>query len=210
MFEKGDIVGMPLRVLLDDYQEERLEERTHHPFNHREMIYGCVSVANNRGQFFIRWNVEGIFKIDEDTARDMNSVIFDEDDLILIRCKDDPEVDQDPQIGLFFSHNGDRWVLTEPENLCAPIDCTSNCSMLNRRYKYPMKQLFLDLSMPINGHMSNRQKRFVCYRFYTKMRHGILRAGDRRALYPCVENEVELWFPPPFGEERVGFRDIRG
>ena len=102
MFEKGDIVGMPLRRLLDDYQEERQEERTHHPFNHREMIYGVVTVTNNRGQFFIRWNIEGIFKIDEDTARDMNSVIFDEDDLDLIRCKDDPEVDQDPQIGLFL------------------------------------------------------------------------------------------------------------
>ena len=76
MFEKGDIVGTPFRLLLDDYQEERREERINHPFNHREMIYGAVSVPNNRGQFFIRWNIEGIFNIDEDTARDMNSVIF--------------------------------------------------------------------------------------------------------------------------------------
>ena len=165
MFEKGDIVDIPFRYLLDDYQEEHREERINHPFNHREMIYGTVSVGNNRGQFFVRWNIEGIFNIDEDTARDMNSVIFDEDDLILIRCKDDPEVDGDPQIGPFFSHNGERWVLTEPENLYQLIDCSNNCAMLNRRYKYPMKQLFLDLSMPINAHMPNRQKRYVCSRF---------------------------------------------
>ena len=101
MFEKGDIVDIPFRYLLDDYQEEHREERINHPFNHREMIYGTVSVGNNRGQFFVRWNIEGIFNIDEATARDMNSVIFDEDDLILIRCKDDPEVDGDPQIGPF-------------------------------------------------------------------------------------------------------------
>ena len=54
-----------------------------------------------------------------------------------------------------------------------------------------MKQLFLDLSMPINAHMPNRQKRYVCYRFYTRMRHGVLTAGDRRTLCQCVANEVD-------------------
>ena len=205
MFDKGDIVSIPFSLLFDDYQDELDVERENFPFNYRELVYGVVSVGNTRGQYFVRWNVEGIFGIQEDEAQHINNIIYDEVDLELVRCKDDRETDQDPQIGLFFDHDGEMWHLVPPEDLCDPFTCTGRCKMQRRKYKFAIKQLFLHLSLPRNAHMQNRQKRFVCYRYYTRIRYGVLRSGDRRALCPCVEREIELWFPPPFGERRVGF-----
>ena len=106
MFNKGDIVSIPFSLIFDDYQDELDVERENFPFNHRKLVYGVVSVGNARGQYFVRWNVEGIFGILQDEAQHINNIIYDEVDLELVRCKDDPEVDQNPQIGLFFNHDG--------------------------------------------------------------------------------------------------------
>ena len=81
--------------------EEYRVERENHPFNHRQFIYGVVSVDNNSGRYFFRWNVEGFLNIDRDEASNINFLIYDEDALIFIRCKENSEVNQDSQIGLF-------------------------------------------------------------------------------------------------------------
>ena len=101
MFNKGSIISIPFSLLFDDYQDELNLERENFPFNHRELVYGVVSVGNARGQYFVKWNVERIFGILQDEVKHICKIIYDEIDLELVRCKEDPEVDQDPQIGLF-------------------------------------------------------------------------------------------------------------
>ena len=110
-------------------------------------------------------------------------------------------------IELFFDRDGKKWNLSDPEDLCDPLRCSWHCAMMKRKYKYPMKQLFMDRPLPINAHMTNLHKRFVWYRYHARIRHGVLTVGERRALCLCVDNEVELCFPPPFGKTRVGFRE---
>ena len=63
MFNRGDIVSIPFSLLFDDYQDELDLERENFPIIHRKLVYGFVSVGNSRGQYFVRWNVEGIFGI---------------------------------------------------------------------------------------------------------------------------------------------------
>ena len=87
-----------------------------------------VSVANNRGQYLI-WNIEGLLNIDQDDAAELSSIIYDDKAMVLIRSKDDPEVDQDLQIGLFFWHNSEQWILLEPKYLCDALDCSAHCAM---------------------------------------------------------------------------------
>ena len=66
-------------------------------------------MANNRRQFFVGWNVEEIFNMNDEEVYELSSLIYGEDDLKLIRCKDYLEIDQDPQIGLYFLHDGGQW-----------------------------------------------------------------------------------------------------
>ena len=70
-----------------------------------------------------------------------------------------------------------------------------------------MKQLYFDLELPINEHMTMAQKRFTSYKFYTKVVHGVLTKGDRRRVCGCVDEEIGEKFPREEGVNRVGFRE---
>ena len=90
----------------------------------------------------------------------------------------------------------------------APRSPRSRCQCLNWKVALPMEQLYLDLSQDYNGVMTNRQKRFICYRWYTRVRHGVLLARDRMRVCPCVEIEIGENFPETVEEPRVGYIEV--
>ena len=55
--------------------------------------------------------------------------------------------------------------------------------------------------------MTMAQKRFTCYKFYTKVVHGVLTKWDKRQVYKCVDKEIGYKFPREEGANRVGFRE---
>ena len=70
-----------------------------------------------------------------------------------------------------------------------------------------MKQLYFDLELPINEHMTMAQNRFTSFKFYTKVVHGVLTKGDRRRVCGCADEEIGETFPREEGVNRVGFRE---
>ena len=69
-----------------------------------------------------------------------------------------------------------------------------------------MLQFYFDLELEINTHTTMAQKRLACYKFYTKVMHGVLTVGDRRRACQCVDDEIGRKFPRQEGVGRVGFR----
>ena len=69
-----------------------------------------------------------------------------------------------------------------------------------------MVYLFMDLHFQSNEDLTNREKRYIRYRWFTRVCHGFLMAGGRRRICPCVETEIKILFPRLPCEERVGFR----
>ncbi len=56
------------------------------------------------------------------------------------------------------------------------------------------------------GDITNKQRRFFCYREFTRIFHGILSSGDRRKLPECVEENIRECFPNLNGEAITGFK----
>ena len=68
---------------------------------------------------------------------------------------------------------------------------TSVCQRINWRVRHPMTQLMLDLNARANVNMTNSQRRYACYKWYTRLAHNeILRDIDTRSICPCYEIEI--------------------
>ena len=158
------------------------------------------------GVYYMKWAVEGLFNITEVEWQVVNDQLFYPEELELVRSNDDPVVQDDLYLTVFFQHNGDRWQYRVRPTTCNLPDCSGSCFRAIRRYRLPMLHLLLDLHSDHNNHLTNRQKRFFCYRFFTRIRYGTLRRGIRRRICNCVDAEIGFLFPRERGEERVGFR----
>ena len=110
---------------------------------------------------------------------------------------------------------GTNWQLREMRMECELCGCAEEddggnvncCDRTHWRYQIPMRQLYFDLELPSNQHMTMAQKRFTCYKFYTKVKHGVLTTGDRSRVCACVDEEIGNKFPRQEGVNRVGFRE---
>ena len=159
--------------------------------------------------------MKGMLNMSDDAASEYNDILFKADDLTVVKRPNDEYEHCDMYIHLLF----DRW--TEGDGWClhqfSPYDCDS-CDEIPRAprpcrrgtpwIQAPMLQVFIDLHMWNEG-LSNREKRFHCYRWYTMIVHGVLTVGDRRRVCPCIEGQIHGLFPAEEGEEYVGFVPIR-
>ena len=136
-----------------------------------------------------------------------NHQLFDDTDINLVRSSEDGAVNGDVYLRLLIEHSVKTgWSNRTTFMSCAYDGCSGRCGRLVKRYLMPMTHLLMDLLMPPNASFMNRSKRFICYRFYTLIRHGRLSAGERRQICRCVTMEIEEMFPRPVGVRGVGFR----
>lgn len=77
--------------------------------------------------------------------------------------------------------------------------------LMNYMSQLPLIQLYFGLRSGANNHLTNKQKRFQCYCYYTPLVHKTLGAGIRRRVCPYVDADIVFNFPNPEGEDRVGF-----
>ena len=94
----------------------------------------------------------------------------------------------------------------EPRSPYAPARMT--CRRMMYRTQMALMQLYFDLGSFQNNHLTNKQKRYQCYRWYTTIVYGHLGVRNRRRVDGCVESEIGNHFPNEGGEERVGFRNV--
>ena len=155
----------------------------------------------------MEWAIEGYMGMTDAKVEVCNQQLLDESDIDLVRSKDDGEINGDVYLRILFEHDAENgWTIRTTFFSCAYGGCSGHCGRMVRRYRMPMIHLFMDLLMPPNASLMNRSKRFICYRFYTLIRHGRLSAGDRRRICRCVSMEIEEMFPRPVGVRGVGFR----
>ena len=71
---------------------------------------------------------------------------------------------------------------SEDEGQGQPIVVRQKC--INRCWKIELHidQLYLDLGASWNDDFSNFKNCFICYRWYTMVRHGVLLSKDRRRV----------------------------
>ena len=126
--------------------------------------------------------------------------------LNLVRNNDDSNEGGDVYLKEFFEHDGSNWKLRKIDIVCGVCGqdewfyCympkqETRCRRSHVMTQIPMLQLYLDLELEINEHMTMAQKRFICYRFYTKVVHGELTFGETRSVSQCVYDEIERRFP---------------
>ena len=54
--------------------------------------------------------------------------------------------------------------------------------------------------------LTNAERRFQCYKHWTRVHHGVLGKGNRIPIPKCVKSEIETWFPRDNGDDGVGFK----
>ena len=116
-------------------------------------------------------------------------------------------------IDIIRSNDNSKWkvkIFPNPNRYCDNCEDMptglAGCRRSQPRVQVPMMQLYHDL-LEYNSHLSNKQKRYQCYRWYSRVVHGYLGSGQRRRVCPCVDKEIHTLFPMDTGEERVGFCD---
>ena len=212
-FKAGSIVKMATDHLFEN-KTDYLSMMGHHI---RPYIYGVIPFnrAAPGPYYYVYWAIEGMFNMNEDEEWEIKDEYTFSGYLNLVKDKDDANEGDDNHIQTFFRHTGEGWILRDPILSCDncegeegnQIVGTRGCMRTRRKYQIPMMQLYFDLELQINSHMTNAQKRFTCYRFYTKVVHGVLISGDRRRVCACVDEEIGRRFPREEGVNRVGFRE---
>ena len=70
--------------------------------------------------------------------------------------------------------------------------------------------LYFDLMQDENDNLTNKQNRFICYRWWVRIRYGDLEAGRRKKVHPCIHTEIYATFPVADWDKPVGFREAPG
>ena len=129
-------------------------------------------------------------------------MILERSHLKLVRSKKDDEYRGDSYIEEYFFYDGKHWRLlnlrTKQYMACELCDSediimgtTSGCQRSNWRVRHPMTQLMLDLKAKTNVNMTNLQRKYACYRWYTRLAHNvILRDVATRSICPCYEIDI--------------------
>ena len=213
MVLKGSVVSVYTSFLYCDHYDLI----TMMAYNIRPKIYGVVNRTYSSGAVSVTWSIDGLLNIEEDDVRDNFHSPYDMSVLEIVRDSTDILIGQDTYLATFFEHNGNEWktkcIMPDDCDFCEGAPRTIypphmyDCKRMNYRSQLPLMQLYFDLSLEVNNHMTNKQKRFQCYRFYTRLVYRRLGAGVRRRVCPCVQQEISLNFPTAEGEDRVGFRE---
>jgi len=186
-------------------------------FNVRPKIYGLVRDEYLEDMAYIRWAIDGLFNMEEEDVSDTITSPVYLSSLQIVRDSTDHLLLDDTYLDTFFEYVGTEWQIRSvmpsycefcngvPRNVFPPH--RYSCRRMNYRSQLPLIQLYFDLRSDNNNHLSNRQKRYQCYRYYISLVYKTLGARVRKRVCPCVEAEIGFNFPNPDGEERVGFRN---
>ena len=197
----GDVVAIKTMTLFNNrkYMFEML------CYNIRGSVFGVIKNIYHDSSYFsyqVDWAIHGLFDISEEFEDTKNSVILERSHLKLVRSNKDYEYRGDSYIEEYFFHDGKHWRLlnlrTKQYMACELCDCediimgtTTGCQRSNWRVRHPMTQLMLDLNARANVNMTNSQRRYACYKWYTRLAHNeILRDIDTRSICPCYEIEI--------------------
>ena len=208
MFKVGDLVSILTEHLLD----EHVSMMDMLAYNVRPRIYGVVRDESTDYGCFVSWSMDQMFNLEMDQDIHTNYERQGNGSLTLVRSKFDADVGDDTYVETFFEHNGDRgwkesaWNTQHHCTYCGEDPGSRTCRRMNLRTQMAMMQLYFDLNSVQNDHLTNKQKRYQCYRWYITVVFGRLGAGVRRRVDTCVETEIGHHFPNPDGEPRIGFR----
>ena len=196
----GDIVAIKTMTLFNnrEYMFEMLG------YNIRNKVFGVIKNIYHDSSFAyqVDWAIHGLFDISEDVEDEKNGQILERSHLKLVRSKKDDGYKGDSYIEEYFFHDGTHWRLLNLRTkeyitceLCDGADIImgsrSGCQRSNWKVRHPMTQLMLDLKARANVNMTNAQKKFACYRWYTRLTHnGFLNDVANRSICPCYEIEI--------------------
>ena len=212
---KAGYVYMATWHLLES-KEHMMAMMGHHTRPH---VYGAVNFDRDlpHDMYSVTWSIYGLFNMDDAEVSEINSESKYIRYLNLVRKYDDANEGGDAYLKQFFEHDGSKWKLQKIAIACEICNqdewfyCSrsrteTRCRRSHAMTQIPMLQLYFDLELEINAHMTMAQKRFTCYKFYTKVVHVVLTVGDRRRVCQCVDEEIGRKFPRQEGVGRVGFR----
>ena len=203
-FKAGDVVSIPTDHLLEN-KCNLIAMMGHHT---RQRIYGVVNRDKYQSgdRYSIHWSIHGLFNMDDDEVSEIQSNDTYYVYLKLVRNNDDANEGDDTYLKRYFEHDGSIWKLRTINVACDGCGQTqwfycrrstkeTRCRRAQVLTQIPMLQLYLDLELEINEHMTMAQKRFTCYRFYTKVVENELTFGETRNVSQCVCDEIERRFP---------------
>ena len=209
--KNGSVVKIPTAILFEEWAE-MLEQLA---YNIHPQCYGVVKKYSTRGGYTVHWAIRGMFDLVHDSTDEINEEReYEEIDLTVFRRHDDCTIG-DYYLHNYFVWNEElaEWTLDNTPIVCGICmeDSTDerDCVRSNTYLQEPMAHLYFDLLQECNEHLSNKEKRFICYRWWTKVKYGHLGMGNRKPVHPCVQKEITNWFPHAEGEEAVGFRYVR-
>ena len=211
---KYSVVAINIEELLAD----RIDELESMTWMVRPKVYGVIQHVlpfhgHGDNEYSVEWGLRGFLKMESDEVAEYNEVLFDANQLSMVKRPNDSfhNTDDDMYLHLMFNKrdDGKGWKV----RTFAPYDCDS-CTEFPRGSRpcrrgtpwiqAPMIQLYIDLYIHNEG-LTHREKRFQCYKWYTTVVHGVLTVGDRRRLCPCIQAQIHGLFPNEEGEEHVGF-----
>ena len=211
IFNKGDLVSVQIDVLLEDH----MNMIGMLAYKARPEIYGVVRETGENGRSRVSWSMEKMFNLDKEELN-VDYEYIGNTHLTLVKKNDDSDSNNDRYTDTFFTHDEEGWkeacwmpqcchfCLGSPRSPKPPA--IYSCRRMMFRTQMAMMQLYFDLGSTQNDHLSNKQKRYQCYKWYTTIVYGTLGMRNRRRVDGCIGQEIVSHFPNPAGEERVGFR----
>ena len=171
MFNKGDLVSVKIEVLLEDH----MNMIGMLAYNPRPFIYGVVRKCENGG-CIVSFSMDRMFNLNKDVIN-VDYERIGNTHLTLVKHKDDSDTDNDSYIETFFTHDGEVWKESawmpqqchicgaKPRSTHAPA--RNVCRRMMYRTQMALMQLYFDLGSFQNNHLTNKQKHYQCYRWYT-------------------------------------------
>lgn len=202
MFKSGSIMSLATCHLLENH-DTMMAMMGHHTCTH---IYGVVDFDwyQTSNMYSVTWLIYGLFNMSDDKVSEINPESKYFWYLNLVRKNDDANKGDDAYVKQYFQHDDTKWKLRNIAITCDICNCNkwffesrreTQCRRSHIQIHLPMLQLYFDLELEINEYMSMAQKRHTCYKFYTKVVHGVLTVGDRRRVCSCVDDEIGRKFP---------------
>ena len=131
----------------------------------------------------------------------------------MVQLNDDATIGDDYLRNFFvWNEELDKWTVDDTPIVCGICMEEStderDCVRSNIFLQEPMAHLYFDLLQECNENLTNKEKRFICYRWWTRVKYGHLGSGNRKPVHPCVQKEITKYYPHAEREEAVWFRGV--
>ena len=178
----------------------------------RPYIYGIIPYTREPPEqhYYVNFAMQGMFNMDEEESSEFNDQYVYYSYLELVRDRDNKGEGDDEYIKQYFKHDGRNWTLKRLSLSCeicgaSDLSGTKRCQRTRYKLQLPMKQLYFDLELRTNDHMTMAQKRHICYKFNAYVVHAVLTVGERMTICKCLDREIQMRFPKEEQNGIVGF-----